>query len=189
MPRCAWCGDDPIYVDYHDTEWGIPDHDDQSLYEKLCLDGFQAGLSWIIILKKRDNFRKAFNNFNPEKIAQFSKRDINRLLADRSIVRSKSKIEGAVANARAWLKVMEAGRGAFDNFLWKHVNYKTIVNKWETDYQVPTTSKESESMAEDLKNHGFKFVGPTICYAFMQATGMINDHITTCFRHKQIKRT
>ncbi len=187
MTRCVWCGDDPIYVAYHDTEWGVPEHDDQALYEKLCLDGFQAGLSWIIVLKKRDNFRKAFKNFDPKKVARFGKRDLNRLLKDAGIIRSKAKIEGAIANAKAWLEIMEQGAGAFDDFLWKHVNHKTIVNKWKTDAQIPAQTKESEAMAKDLKKHGFKFVGPTICYAFMQAVGMVNDHVVSCPRHKALK--
>jgi DNA-3-methyladenine glycosylase I len=179
----VWCGDDSIYVAYHDDEWGVPEHDDQALYEKLCLDGFQAGLSWIIVLKKRDNFRIAFDNFNPEKIARYGKRKINQLLKDAGIIRSKSKINGAIANAKAWLEIMEEGSGAFDDFLWKHVNHKTIVNKWKTDSQIPASTPISEAMAKDLKKHGFKFVGPTICYAFMQAVGMVNDHIVTCPRH------
>jgi DNA-3-methyladenine glycosylase I len=183
MARCMWCGDDPLYVAYHDDEWGVPEHDDQALYEKLCLDGFQAGLSWIIVLKKRDNFRIAFDNFNPEKIARYGKRKINQLLKDAGIIRSKSKINGAIANAKAWLEIMERGRGSFDGFLWKHVNHKTIVNKWKTDSQIPASTPISEAMAKDLKKHGFKFVGPTICYAFMQAVGMVNDHIVTCPRH------
>ena len=183
MARCVWCGDDPIYVAYHDDEWGVPEHDDQALYEKLCLDGFQAGLSWIIVLKKRDNFRIAFDSFNPEKIARYGTRKINQLLKDAGIIRSKSKINGAIANAKAWLEIMEKGRGSFDGFLWKHVNHKTIVNKWKTDSQIPASTPISEAMAKDLKKHGFKFVGPTICYAFMQAVGMVNDHIVTCPRH------
>ena len=186
MTRCVWCGDDPIYVAYHDTEWGVPEHDDQVLYEKLCLDGFQAGLSWIIVLKKRDNFRNAFKNFNPEKVARFGKRDLDSLLNDAGIIRSKAKIEGAIANAKAWLKVMECGKGSFDDFLWKHVNHKTIVNAWKTDAQIPAQSEESVAMTKDLKKHGFKFVGPTICYAFMQAVGMVNDHVVTCPRYKEV---
>mgnify|MGYP001483744648 FL=1 len=186
MSRCVWCGDDPIYVSYHDTEWGVPEHDDQALYEKLCLDGFQAGLSWIIVLKKRDNFRRAFKNFDPVKVARFGKRDLNRLLKDAGIIRSKAKIEGAIANAKAWLEVMENGKGSFDDFLWKHVNHKTIVNKWKTDAQIPAQSAESMAMTKDLKKHGFKFVGSTICYAFMQAVGMVNDHVVTCPRYKEV---
>jgi DNA-3-methyladenine glycosylase I len=170
-------------VAYHDSEWGIPEHDDQALYEKLCLDGFQAGLSWIIVLKKRDNFRAAFDNFEPKIIANYGKRKINQLLKDAGIIRSKSKINGAIANAKAWLEIMEDGTGAFDDLLWKHVNHKTIVNAWKSDTQIPASTPISEAMAKDLKKHGFKFVGPTICYAFMQAVGMVNDHIISCPRY------
>ena len=178
--RCTWCGDDPIYIAYHDDEWGVPEHDDRALYEKLCLDGFQAGLSWIIVLKKRENFRNAFDNFDPEKVARYGKRQVNHLLKDAGIIRSQAKINGAIANAKAWLEVMEGGKGSFDDFLWKHVNYKTIKNKWKTDSQIPASTPISEAMAKDLKKRDFKFVGPTICYAFMQAVGMVNDHVVTC---------
>jgi DNA-3-methyladenine glycosylase I len=188
MQRCAWCGDDPIYVTYHDDEWGVPEHNDKALYEKLCLDGFQAGLSWIIVLKKRENFRAAFDNFNPEKVARYGKRQVNRLLKDAGIIRSQAKINGAIANAKAWLEIMEGGNGSFDDFLWKHVNHKTIVNKWKTDSQIPAATPISEVMAKDLKKHNFKFVGPTICYAFMQAIGMVNDHVVSCPQHKKLSR-
>ena len=180
MARCTWCGTDPIYVAYHDEEWGVEEHGDKELYEKLCLDGFQAGLSWIIVLKKRENFRNAFDNFEPEKIALYGKRQVNRLLKDAGIIRSKAKINGAIANAQAWLEIMEAGKGSFDSFLWKHVQHKQIVNKWKTDSQVPVSTPISEAMAKDLKKHNFKFVGPTICYAFMQAVGLVNDHVVGC---------
>jgi DNA-3-methyladenine glycosylase I len=180
MARCTWCGTDPIYVAYHDEEWGVEEHGDKELYEKLCLDGFQAGLSWIIVLKKRENFRNAFDNFEPEKIARYGKRQVNRLLKDTGIIRSKAKINGAIANAQAWLEIMEAGKGSFDSFLWKHVQQKQIVNKWKTDSQVPVSTPISEAMAKDLKKHNFKFVGPTICYAFMQAVGLVNDHVVGC---------
>ena len=188
MKRCSWCSDDPIYVAYHDEEWGVPEHDDQALYEKLCLDGFQAGLSWIIVLKKRENFRVAFDNFDPEKIAKYGKQQVNRLLQDSGIIRSQSKINGAIANARAWLEIMEAGVGSFDGFLWKHVDYKPIRNKWKTDGQIPAATPISEAMAKDLKKHNFKFVGPTICYAFMQAVGMVNDHVVGCPRYKEVNQ-
>ena len=188
MPRCTWCGDDPIYVAYHDSEWGVPEHNDKALYEKLCLDGFQAGLSWIIVLKKRDNFRKAFDNFNPEKVARYGKRQVNRLLKDAGIIRSQAKINGAIANAKAWLEVMENGKGSFDDFLWKHVNYKTVVNKWKADSQIPAATPFSEAMAKDLKKHNLKFVGPTICYAFMQAVGMVNDHVVSSPQYKNLSR-
>jgi DNA-3-methyladenine glycosylase I len=180
MARCTWCGTDPIYVAYHDEEWGVEEHGDKELYEKLCLDGFQAGLSWIIVLKKRENFRNAFDNFEPEKIARYGKRQVNRLLKDTGIIRSKAKINGAIANAQAWLEIMEAGKGSFDSFLWKHVQQKQIVKKWKTDSQVPASTPISEVMAKDLKKHNFKFVGPTICYAFMQAVGIVNDHVVGC---------
>ncbi|HIA72161.1 MAG TPA: DNA-3-methyladenine glycosylase I [Phycisphaerales bacterium] len=186
MTRCTWCGEDPIYVAYHDEEWGVPEHDDQALYEKLCLDGFQAGLSWIIVLKKRENFRNAFDNFDPEKIARYGKRQVNRLLKDAGIIRSQAKINGAIANAKAWLEIMENGTGSFDSFLWKHVNFKTIVNKWKTDSKIPASTPISEAITKDLKKHNFKFVGPTICYAFMQAVGMVNDHVVGCPRYAQL---
>ena len=185
MPRCTWCGEDPLYVAYHDDEWGVPEHDDKMLYEKLCLDGFQAGLSWIIVLKKRENFRKAFDNFTPEKVARYGKREMNRLLKDAGIIRSQAKIRGAIANAKAWLEIMEQGEGSFDTFLWKHVDHAPIVNTWKTDSEIPASTPISEAMAKDLKKHQFSFVGPTICYAFMQAVGMVNDHVVDCPRHKE----
>ena len=186
MQRCSWCGDDPTYVSYHDDEWGVPEHNDKALYEKLCLDGFQAGLSWIIVLKKRENFRAAFDNFNPEKVARYGKRQVNRLLKDAGIIRSQAKINGAIANSRAWLEIMDNGKGSFDTFLWKHVDHKPMLNKWKTDSQIPTSTPISEAMAKDLKKHNFKFVGPTICYAFMQAIGMVNDHVITCPQYKKL---
>ena len=185
MQRCTWCGDDPVYVAYHDNEWGVPGHDEGALYEKLCLDGFQAGLSWIIVLNKRENFRAAFDSFDPEKVARYGKRQVNRLLKDVGIIRSQAKINGAIANAKAWIEVMEKGCGSFNDYLWKHSNYKTIINKWKTDEQIPAATAISEAMAKDLKKHGFKFVGPTICYAFMQAVGMVNDHVVSCPRHSK----
>ena len=189
MPRCSWCGEDPVYVSYHDTEWGVPEHDDRVLYEKLCLDGFQAGLSWIIVLKKRDNFRAAFDNFNPEKVAGYGKRKVNILLKDAGIIRSQSKIHGAIASAQAWLELMEGGKGSFNDFLWKHVKHKTIINKWNIESQIPAATPISEAMAKDLKKHHFKFVGPTICYAFMQAIGMVNDHLVSCPQYKTVQQT
>jgi DNA-3-methyladenine glycosylase I len=186
MTRCTWCGTDPIYVNYHDKEWGVPEHDDRALYEKLCLDGFQAGLSWIIVLKKRDNFRNAFDDFDPEKIAKYGKRQVNRLLKDAGIIRSQAKINGAIANAKSWLEIMEKGKGSFDDFLWKHVDYKPIINRWKTGVQIPASTSISEVMTKDLKKHNFKFVGPTICYAFMQAVGMVNDHVMSCPQYKKL---
>jgi DNA-3-methyladenine glycosylase I len=187
MQRCHWCGDDPTYVAYHDTEWGVPEHDDQALYEKLCLDGFQAGLSWIIVLQKRENFRAAFDGFDPEKVARYDKQQVNRLLKDAGIIRSQAKINGAITNAKAWLEIMEQGAGSFDAFLWKHVDRHTIVNRWKIDSQIPASTPISEAMAKDLKKHNFKFVGPTICYAFMQAIGMVNDHVVGCPRYAEIQ--
>ena len=187
IQRCLWCGDDPIYVAYHDTEWGVPEHNDQALYEKLCLDGFQAGLSWIIVLKKRENFRAAFDDFDPEKVARYGKSQVNRLLKDAGIIRSQAKINGAITNAKAWLEIMEQGNGSFDDFLWKHVNHQTIINRWKSDKPIPTSTLASEAMTKDLKKHNFKFVGPTICYAFMQAIGMVNDHVLECPRHAEVQ--
>ena len=187
MPRCEWCGDDPIYVDYHDKEWGVPEHRDRQLYEKLCLDGFQAGLSWIIVLKKRKSLRVAFDNFDPEKVARFGTRQINRLLKDARIIRSRAKITATIGNAQAWLTIMESGRGSFNEFLWKHVDGAPIVNHRKPTQSCATQTRQSREMAKELKKHGFKFVGPTICYAFMQAVGMVNDHAIDCPRHKQVQ--
>ena len=186
MARCTWCGEDPIYVAYHDDEWGVPEHDDVALYEKLCLDGFQAGLSWIIVLKKRENLRRAFDGFNPEKVAGYGNRKVNRLLKDAGIIRSQSKINSAIANAKAWLTIMEDGKGSFNDFLWKHLHHKPIVNNWKNDSQIPASTIRSEAMAKDLKKQNFKFVGPTICYAFMQAIGMVNDHVVGCPRYTEL---
>ena len=188
MERCVWCGDDPLYVDYHDNEWGVPEHDDRALFEKLCLDGFQAGLSWITILRKRDAFRRAFRGFDPEVIARFDSKEIATLLGDASIIRSKAKIVATIANARAWLEIMASGPSAFDAFLWKHVDGTPIVNHFTADDSIPANTVESHGMAKDLKKHGFSFVGPTICYAFMQATGMVNDHVINCPRHIQVQK-
>ena len=183
--RCWWCGTDPVYVKYHDTEWGVPVTDDRALYEKLVLDGFQAGLSWITVLRKRPAFQQAFRGFDPAKVARFGARDVARLLKDEGIIRSRAKIEGAIANARAWESVMEAGgRGAFRDLLWQHVGHATKVNALRRPSDIRPTSTESERMAKTLKKAGFKFCGPTICYAYMQAVGMVNDHLVSCPRHE-----
>jgi len=183
--RCWWCGTDPVYVKYHDTEWGVPVTDDRALYEKLVLDGFQAGLSWITVLRKRPAFREAFRGFDPAKVARFGARDVARLLKDEGIIRSRAKIDGAIANARAWESVMEAGgRGAFRDLLWQHVGHATKVNALRRPSDIRPTSTESERMAKTLKKAGFKFCGPTICYAYMQAVGMVNDHLVSCPRHE-----
>ena len=182
--RCTWCGSDPLYVAYHDEEWGVPVIDDRALFEKLILDGFQAGLSWITILRKRDAFRAAFHEFDPVRIARYTARDVERLLANEGIIRSRLKIEGTIRNARLWLEVMERGKGSFRDLLWSHVGHVTRINRLSSLAQCPTATEESAAMAKDLKKRGFTFCGPTICYAFMQAVGMVNDHLTTCPRYK-----
>ena len=186
--RCWWCGVDPTYVAYHDKEWGVPELDDRALFEKLVLDGFQAGLSWITILKKREAFRKAFHNFHPNRIAKFDARDVKRLLGNAGIIRSKSKIQSSIGNAKAWLKIMEGGQGSFRDFLWKHTSYRTKQNQYKQKKDIPTETEESRAMAKALKKAGFKFCGPTICYAFMQAVGMTNDHLVSCPRHAAVKK-
>jgi DNA-3-methyladenine glycosylase I len=180
--RCPWPGSDPLYVAYHDEEWGVPERDDRALYEKLVLDGFQAGLSWITILRKRENFRRAFDGFKPEKIARYSDKEIASLMQDVGIVRNRMKIEGAVLSARAWLETMEKGDG-FAKLIWEFVDGKPIVNKFKTIREVPAETELSRRISKDLKARGFKFCGPTIVYAFMQATGMANDHLVECHRH------
>ena len=181
--RCPWPGEDPFYMAYHDTEWGVPEYDDRALYEKLILDGFQAGLSWITILRKRENFRKAFDDFQPEKIARYSDKKIHALMNDAGIVRNRAKIEGAVNSAKAYLKIMEEGAG-FSKFLWDFVDGKPKVNQFKTTASVPASTPVSIKISKELGARGFKFVGPTIVYAFMQATGMVNDHLVTCFCHE-----
>jgi DNA-3-methyladenine glycosylase I len=183
--RCKWAGTDPIYVAYHDTEWGIPLHDDHKLFEFLILDGAQAGLSWITILKKRQNYRLAFDGFNPNKVARYDSRKINRLLSDRGIIRNRLKIEAAVQNARSFLGIQKEF-GSFDAYIWQFVGGKTLKNQWKTISEIPAYSAESQAMSNDLKKRGFKFVGPTICYAFMQAAGMVNDHTVECFRYSEV---
>jgi DNA-3-methyladenine glycosylase I len=182
LKRCPWPKQDPLYVAYHDREWGVPEYDDRALFEKLILDGFQAGLSWITILRKRDNFRRAFSDFDPKKIAHYPKRKIESLMQDAGIVRNRAKIEGAVGSARAWLKIMESGPG-FSDMLWKHVGGSPIDHRLGERSRTPTETAESRAMSKELLAHGFKFVGPTIVYAFMQAVGMVNDHLLTCHRH------
>ncbi len=183
--RCAWPGEDPLYVAYHDDEWGVPEYDDRALYEKLILDGFQAGLSWITILRKRDNFRKAFDNFNPEKIARYTEPKVAKLLQNEGIIRHRGKIEGTIKNAKIYLDIMEKEPGGFSDFLWKFVDGKPLQNKWSAIKKVPAETPMSQALAKDLKNRGFTFCGPTIVYAFAQAVGMVNDHIVDCHRHKE----
>jgi len=181
--RCAWPGTDPLYVAYHDDEWGVPELDHRALYEKLVLDGFQAGLSWITILRKRDNFRRAFDGFAPEKIARYGERQIGRLLRDEGIIRSRAKIEAAVNGARVWLEIMEKEAGGFAHFIWKHVDGRMQVNRYKSEKLVPAKTKMSEALSKDLKQRGFNFCGPVIVYAFAQAVGMVNDHVIACARH------
>jgi DNA-3-methyladenine glycosylase I len=183
--RCAWPGEDPLYVAYHDEEWGVPEYEDRALYEKLILDGFQAGLSWITILRKRDNFRKAFDNFEPTKIARYTEPKIAKLLQNEGIIRHRGKIEGTIKNARLYLDIMEKEPGGFSHFIWKHVDGKPVQNKFETMKGVPAETPMSQALSKELKKRGFTFCGPTIVYAFAQAVGMVNDHMTTCFRHKE----
>lgn len=185
MKRCAWGTTDPMMIEYHDTEWGVPLHDDRKLFEFLVLDGFQAGVSWAIVLRKRANFRKAFHNFDARKIAKYTAKDTKRLLTDAGIIRNRLKIAGAITNAQKFLEVQKEF-GSFDKYIWQFTGGKTIRNKWKSIKEIPATSKESDAMSQDLKARGFKFVGSTICYAFMQAAGMANDHTTECFRYKQV---
>jgi len=184
VTRCPWPGDNPLYVAYHDDEWGVPEWDDRALFEKLILDGFQAGLSWITILRKRDNFRKAFDGFEPTAIACYTDQDTARLMANSGIVRNRAKIEGTVRSARAYLDIQESGQG-FADFLWQFTDGRPKVNHWKAMADVPAETPESKAMSKALKSRGFSFCGPTICYAFMQAVGMVDDHLTTCFRHGQ----
>jgi DNA-3-methyladenine glycosylase I len=179
---CPWPGTDPLYVAYHDEEWGVPERDNRALYEKLVLDGFQAGLSWITILRKREAFRLAFDGFDPERIARYPKRKVEALMRDEGIVRNRMKIEGAISSARAWLEIMETGAG-FAPFLWDFVGGRPLVNRYKKMSEVPAETELSQTISKELKARGFKFCGPTIIYAFMQATGMVNDHLTGCPRH------
>ena len=182
LPRCPWPGQDPLYVAYHDQEWGVPEYDDRALYEKLVLDGFQAGLSWLIILRKRENFRRAFDGFEPAKIARYTPKKLARLMQDEGIVRNRLKIEGAVASARAWLEVMEQGPG-FSKLLWGFVDGRPRINRVRSIKQIPAETEVSRKISKELGGRGFRFCGPTIVYAFMQAVGMVNDHLVTCYRH------
>jgi DNA-3-methyladenine glycosylase I len=182
--RCPWCGDDPLYVEYHDTEWGVPEWDGRALWEKLVLDGFQAGLSWITILRKREAFRAAFAGFDPGVVAGFGAADVARLLGDAGIIRHRGKIEGTIVGARAWQRIEE--REGFSAFLWKYVEGQAVVNAWRAIGEVPASTPLSERVAKDLKAEGFKFCGPVIVYAFMQAVGMVNDHLVGCERHGEL---
>ena len=188
LKRCHWPGSDPLYLAYHDQEWGVPEFDSRALYEKLVLDGFQAGLSWITILRKRENFRRAFDNFDPEKVARYGKRDIDRLLKNDGIIRSRAKIEAAVKGARLWLAMEEKQKGGFSALIWSHVDGQPQRNRFRTPDQIPAQTEMSEALSKDLKRRGFAFCGPVIVYAFAQAVGMVNDHLTGCFRHGECAR-
>jgi DNA-3-methyladenine glycosylase I len=185
MNRCPWSGTDPLYVEYHDREWGVPVHDDPKLFEFLVLEGMQAGLSWLTILRKRENFRRAFAGFDAEKIAKFDARKVKQLLSDPGIIRNQLKILATIGNAKAYLAARKEF-GSFDKYLWQFVGGRPKINRRRTIGQVPARTPESDAMSEDLKKRGFKFVGSTICYAHMQATGMVNDHVTSCFRHREL---
>ncbi len=183
--RCGWCGDDPVYVAYHDEEWGVPEYDDRALFEKLVLDGFQAGLSWITILRKRDAFRKAFHGFEPQKIARYGDKDIERLLGNAGIVRHRGKIEATISNAKVWLDIMKKEPDGFSGLLWSYVDGIPVTSRNKDWKQMPAETPMSQALSKDLKKRGFKFCGPTIVYAFAQAVGMVNDHQVTCVRHKE----
>ena len=183
--RCGWATSDPLYISYHDEEWGVPLHDDRRLFEMLILEGAQAGLSWIAILRRREGYRRAFDGFDPEKIARYGAEKTAALLADPGIIRNRAKVAAAVTNARAFLAVREE-TGSFDHFLWDLVGGQPIQNRWRAT-QVPAETAESKKMSQELKQRGFTFIGPTICYAFMQAVGMVNDHLVTCFRHRDLR--
>ena len=187
LKRCSWCSGDPLYEAYHDEEWGVPCFDDDTLFEFLILEGAQAGLSWITILRKREGYRKAFANFDVNKVAKFTPKKIEKLREDEGIVRNKLKIESTVTNAQAFLKV-QAEFGSFSDYIWQFVDGKPIQNSWKSLKEVPASTPESDAMSKDLKKRGFKFVGTTICYAYMQAMGMVNDHIVTCHRYKPCKK-
>lgn len=187
IPRCVWCLKDPLYIKYHDEEWGVAVHDDQKLFEFLVLEGAQAGLSWFTILKRRYGYKKAFCNFDVKKVAGLTKKDVLRLMKNTGIIRNKLKIESTISNAKAFLKIQEEF-GSFDKYSWSFVGGKPLINKRKTLKDIPATSKESDAFSKDLKQRGFKFVGSTIMYAHMQAVGMVNDHVKDCFRYKVLKQ-
>jgi len=185
--RCAWTSNDPLMIAYHDEEWGVPVHDDLKLFEFLVLDAFQAGLSWLTILKKRESFRNAFDGFDPVKIAGYGENEITALLGDISIIRNKAKIQATITNARAYLQLVSE-QGSFAEYVWRFVNGQPVINHWTSLSQIPAHTPVSDAMSKDLKKRGFSFVGSTICYAFMQAAGLVNDHTTDCFRYEVLRR-
>lgn len=186
MERCSWCGDDPLYTKYHDEEWGVPVHDERKHFEFLVLESAQAGLSWITILRKRENYRIAYDNFDPAKVANYSEDKINELLQNNGIVRNRRKIEASINNAKMFLNIQKEF-GSFDNYIWKFVNYRPVINSLESISDVPATSALSDEVSKDLKKRGFKFLGSIIIYSHLQATGIINDHIMNCFRYNDLK--
>jgi DNA-3-methyladenine glycosylase I len=186
MMRCSWAGDDPLMISYHDEEWGVPVHDDRKLFEFLVLEGAQAGLSWRTVLRKRGGYRRAFQGFDPERVARYGEKDVARLLSDPGIIRNRLKVASAVGNARLAVAI-RAEFGSFGSYLWTFVGNKPVVNRFRTMSELPARTRESDAMSRDLVKRGFRFVGPTICYAFMQAVGMVNDHLVTCFRHAAVK--
>ncbi len=183
--RCSWAMSDPLLLSYHDKEWGLPVHNDRKLFEFLVLEGMQAGLSWLTILKKRDNFRKAFSSFDPTKIAQYSNADVRHLLTDPGIIRNRLKITSTIVNTHRFISVQKEF-GSFDSYIWQFTNGRPIIHRYRSPSVIPAKTRESDAMSKDLQRRDFKFVGSTICYAFMQAVGMVNDHTTTCFRYKQL---
>lgn len=187
MQRCQWVTEDQIYIDYHDYEWGVPVFDDHRLFEFLILEGAQAGLSWLTVLKKREQYRKRFFNFNPEKIARLNQKSVESLMKDPGIIRNRLKIESTISNAKAYLKMLEKGE-CFSDYLWQFVDDQPIQHDWKRHRDIPTHTALSDRLSKDLKKRGFKFVGTTICYSLMQAVGMVNDHITTCFCHQKVKQ-
>ena len=185
LSRCPWCGTDPVYVKYHDEEWGVPVHDDRKLFEFIILEGAQAGLSWITILRRREGYRKVFAGFDPLKVARFGEKNVASLLQDSRIIRNRLKLESAITNARAFLEIQDEF-GSFDAYQWRFVDGKPVVSRWDATKTPPATSPLSDALSKDLKSRGFKFVGSTIMYAHMQAVGMVNDHLVSCFRHRQL---
>ncbi|HOB51349.1 MAG TPA: DNA-3-methyladenine glycosylase I [Acidobacteriota bacterium] len=186
-PRCAWCLGDPLYLAYHDLEWGVPLHDDRGLFEFLVLETFQAGLSWLTILKKRDNFRRAFAGFDPKRVARFDGRDRRRLLADAGIVRNRLKVDAAIVNARVFLEV-QAAHGSFDRWIWSFTDGRPVVNRWRELREVPAQTPLAATISREMRRLGFRFAGPVVVYSHMQATGMVNDHLVSCYRHAEIRR-
>ena len=187
IQRCDWPGSNDLMIKYHDEEWGVPNHDDRKWFEYITLDAFQAGLSWAIVLNKRENFRKAFDNFNPDKIAEYNQSRIDALIQNAGIIRNKLKINATISNAKAFLDIQKEF-GTFDKYIWQFVDGKPIINHWQTTEEIPASTLESDKLSKDLKSHGFKFVGTTICYAFMQGTGLVNDHLVSCFRYKELNK-